>query len=104
VQNGSPMPDEMKPRPTREHDHAVEVLCPSCRNPALLIGHMADGYRCRFCDVLCTVTGRFAILGPDGALPDGWWEEPADVDSAVTAALARLTAAFPGTVEVTGDA
>jgi hypothetical protein len=91
----------MKPRPAREHDNAVEVLCPSCRNPALVVGYMADGYRCQFCKVLCQVTGRFASLGPDGALPDGWWEEPAAADSDVAVALARLTAAFPGIVEVT---
>jgi hypothetical protein len=49
-------PDEMKPRLAREHDHAVEVCCPSCRNPALVIGYMVDGYRCQFCKVLCMVT------------------------------------------------
>jgi hypothetical protein len=98
------MADEMKPRPAREHDHAVEVCCPSCRNPALVIGYMADGYRCRFCEVLCSVTGRFVSLRPDGALTDGWWEEPADAHPDVTVAMARLTAAFPGTVTVTDNA
>jgi hypothetical protein len=91
-------PDEMKPRLAREYDHAVEVCCPSCRNPALVIGYMVDGYRCQFCKVLCMVTGRFASLGAGGALPDAWWEEPAEVDPAVAVAVTRLTDAFSGTV------
>jgi hypothetical protein len=89
---------ETQARPAREHDHAVEVCCPSCRNPALVIGYLADGYRCGFCKVLCSVTGRFASLGPGGALPDGWWEteaEAAEDEAAVTAAVALLTEAFP---------
>jgi hypothetical protein len=85
---------ETRSRPAREHDHAVEVICPSCRNPALVIGYMADGYRCRFCRCLCSVTGRWASLGPHGALPDGWWEESEPANPEVAAALALLTATF----------
>jgi hypothetical protein len=51
------MPDEMKSRSAREHDHAVEVCCPSCRNPALVIGYTADGYRCR-ADARGELSGR----------------------------------------------
>jgi prevent-host-death family protein len=85
---------EMTSRAAREHDHAVEVLCPSCRNPALVIGYMADGYRCRFCDILCTVIGRWVQLGSQGALPDAWWD-PLEADSDVAVAIARLIQMFP---------
>jgi hypothetical protein len=76
---------------------ASELICPCCHNVALVIGYAVRRYRCRFCDTPAIPTGRGVTLGPQGALADGWWL-PDDDDTVV--AIARLTAAFPGTVVV----
>lgn len=62
----------------REGQVAVEVAC-GCDQATLVVQHMVADWSCGKCRHKGQSTGRQVTLGPYGALPVDWRDQPIEV-------------------------